>query len=376
MSIALVSTSVLFVVGAERAFMRLGDVVVRLADGGSAQTATIDVRRCTRCPALLATSPVLQQLVERSSVTSVVVHRVGGRPTSKRRVPVRCVPPATLPHGVSWASAEARQSWTGAAGHATVLAGASLAPDAIAPDVAAPVLRPTESRSTVLHTEIGPWLLAGLLHERPTLALDAMQNGMLMVPWQEPFRRLCDRGEAQWQLFAADSVALARNVARVADEMRTVHGLRPTQSTPWVLGAHDRFAALVSSMVRRFTTWLLTVPTAIAVLCGAGIFSVQALDGAARIQEFGVRRAVGATRRDIIGQLMFEAGVVCVLGVVIACLLLAAGGLLTADAQHTVRALLLALAVAAPLTGLGLVVPGLAALTSSSIAALEGHGEQ
>lgn len=375
MSIALVSTSVLFVVGAERAFMRLGDVIVRLADGGSAQTATIDVRRCTRCPALLATSPVLQQLVERSSVTSVVVHRMGDRPASKRRVPVRCVPPATLPHGVTWASAEARRSWTGAAGNATVLAGASLAPDAVSPHAVAPLLRTTDGRAMVLHTEVGPWLLAGVLHERPALALDAIQNGMLMVPWREPFRTLCNRGQEQWQLFASDSVALARNVARVADELRTVHRLRPTQSTPWAVGAHDRFAALVSTMVRRFTTWLLAVPTAIAVLCGAGIFSVQALDGAARMQEFGVRRSVGATRRDIIGQLLFEAGMVCGLGIAIACLLLAAGGLLTGDAQHTMRALLLALGVAAPLSGLGLVVPGLAALASSSIAALEGHGE-
>ena len=68
-SVLLVSTSVLCVVGAERAFVRLAEVVTRLADGSSAVHAVIDIERCPLCPGLMSRSPMLRRLVELQSTT-------------------------------------------------------------------------------------------------------------------------------------------------------------------------------------------------------------------------------------------------------------------------------------------------------------------
>jgi putative ABC transport system permease protein len=195
------------------------------------------------------------------------------------------------------------------------------------------------------------------------------------VPWQAPFRELCDRGQALWAVVATDSATLQHRVAQVVDELRTQHGLRPAQTLPWYVGTSDRFAVLVARIVARFRLWILAVPLTIALLCGAGIFSVQALASAARVHEFGVRRAVGATRRALLGQLLFESLLVGVAGISIAGVCLAAAGLMGTDWTDSWQLLAMAAAVALPLCTVGLLIPGLSALRASSIASLEGRGD-
>jgi hypothetical protein len=362
-SVLLVATSVLAVVGAERAFGRLADILTRLADGGTMHSATVSIAGCGRCASAFEASATLQRLVSVASITSTMVRRVGTTSTGKRRVPVLCVSAGTVPAGVSWHSAQVRRDWAQSVGTAGVIAGAELAP-----------VGRQSARALTVETTNGTWQLAGVLHRRPAIAANVAENAQLLVPWREPFTALCARGHVQWQLFGADSIALQRNIDQVTDELRTVHQLRPGHFGTWRVVTRNHFALLVDKLVSRFRKWLLVVPAIIALLCGAGIFSVQALEGASRVQEFGVRRAVGATRAVMVGQLVIEATTVCVVGIVLSCGLLAAAGVLTGGTATGLPALWLAVLVAAPLCGVGLMVPGLSALRVSSIASLEGRG--
>lgn len=364
LSVALVATSVLFVVGAERAFGRLASVVSRLADGGVTYRATIDISRCAHCARIRASSARLQQLVHVTSATTTAVHRIGNTSTRRRAIPVRCVPPERTVAGVSWVSVAARRAWAEPSNLPVVLLGADLAP-----------VRRAGAADTLVHTSAGVWRVGGVMHARSLLAENAGENAAIVVPWQVPFRELCDRGRAQWAVVADDSLMLRHRVAQVVDELRTQHGLRSAQTPPWYVGTSDRFAVLVARIVSRFRLWILAVPLTIALLCGAGIFSVQALASAARVHEFGVRRAVGATRRALLGQLLLEALLVGVAGISIAGVCLAAAGLMGTDWADSWQLLAMAAAVALPLCTVGLLIPGLSAMRASSIASLEGRGD-
>lgn len=218
------------------------------------------------------------------------------------------------------------------------------------------------------------WPLLGVLTQRPLLSADAGDNLAIVVPWRAPFLTVCAHGRVEWRIVADTRAELRHHLAVITDELRTWHQLRPTDPTPWQVRQPDRFADVVSTLVRRFRRWALAVPVAIAVLCGAGIFSVQALEGAARLQEFGVRRVAGATHRLLLGQLLCEVLLVSFAGVLIAVALLGAAGLAGLTVGAIVGGIALAFAVALPLCTVGVLVPGLVALRSTSIAGLEGRG--
>jgi putative ABC transport system permease protein len=169
-------------------------------------------------------------------------------------------------------------------------------------------------------------------------------------------------------------VQLRTHTERAIDELRTATGMRPEEHPPWRIQRTDRFAAVVRQLVKRFGAWIRLLPIAIALLCGAGIFSVQTLQSEQRLAEFGVRRAVGASRAALLGQLVAEAIVTGAAGITAACLLLYATGLFDGPTAHVLGSVALAVAVALPLLIVGILGPGVVALRVTAIASLEGRG--
>jgi hypothetical protein len=364
-SIALVVTSVACVVGADRAFLSLGQLVQQLADGGNSPAAQLEVTACPKCPAALSSWARLHPQLERSAVTTVVVSGVGGSTIPRRTVPVRCVPPGQTPAAVSWWSSGGRLAWheqpTLGTSHGAVLAGVDLAPR-----------RRGNERAITMQTTAGAWAVIGTLPARPLLSQHREENGALLVPWRAPFDRLCRGGTPLWRVVARDTLALTRALTEVDAALRRDLQLRPTDAPPWRVRRLDRFGTLVRGLVDRFSRWLMVVPLVVMVLAGAGIFSVQALESAARIDEFGVRRAVGASRTTLMGQLAVEAMIVSVVGVALATAGLWLAGLLEAGAVALWRAAAQGAGIALLMTTLGMLLPGVSALRAASIASLEG----
>ena len=357
-SSVLVCVSVLCVVGAERSLARLAHVVGTLAAGGVAYAAHVDIAHCPSCARVRQRSPYLQNTVEEVRYTHVrVVNRTAGLRYTPS-VPVRCLAASRVPRAVTWHGRRFATEWSDAVGTATVVAGADLA---------------ARGRTGEIHTSAGVWRVIGYARVRPSLSANADENGAILVPNRAPFSALCGKGRAVWQLSAHDSTTLRLRIEGTVDELRTATATRPGAHVPWQVQRADRFDVLVQRLVERFRGWLLLVPVAIALLCGAGLFSVQTLQSEQRTAEFGVRRAVGASRTALLGQLVAEATATSLAGVATACLLLHASGLLAGTAVGALQSVLLAIAVAMPLAVGGLLVPGLAALRASSIAQLEGR---
>ena len=359
-SSALVCVSVICVVGAEQSFERLARVVEIMADGGVEHTNHVDISRCPSCIHIRRQSPLLQQLVEEQRHARVrVFNFTGGGQRLHEEIAVHCLSANGAPRGVTWTTGYRATEWRNATGEAVVAVGAELVP----------MVRGGEIR-----TSAGVWQVGGQARLRPVLSAAATQNRAILVPNRAPFARMCARGRPVWSLSAHDSAQLRAHTERAIDELRTAMGMRPEEPPPWRVQRTDRFAAVVRQLVKRFGAWIRLLPIAIALLCGAGIFSVQTLQSEQRLAEFGVRRAVGASRAALLGQLVAEGIVTGAAGITAACLLLYATGLFDGPTAHVLGSVALAVAVALPLLIVGILVPGIVALRVTAIASLEGRG--
>ena len=129
----------------------------------------------------------------------------------------------------------------------------------------------------------------------------------------------------------------ARDQASYEDAVEEVRGiLRAVRKVP--PGQADDFEVFSNdSLIAQFNSFTLAVRLGVAVVssisllaAGIGIMNIMLVSVTERTREIGIRRAVGAKKRNIMTQFIMEAIVICQVGGVLGVLLGIAGGNATA----------------------------------------------
>jgi putative ABC transport system permease protein len=158
-------------------------------------------------------------------------------------------------------------------------------------------------------------------------AISGEQNNFAVVPITTGLHRF---GRWSWSLTI---LVQARDAASYDDTVEQVRGiLRVARQVP--PGAEDDFEIFSNdSIVAQFNTFTkavrigITVVSSIALIAaGIGIMNIMLVSVTERTREIGVRRAVGAKKRNIMMQFIVEAVVLCEVGGVVGVLLGIGGG--------------------------------------------------
>ncbi|MBP1772602.1 MAG: multidrug transporter substrate-binding protein [Holophagaceae bacterium] len=158
-----------------------------------------------------------------------------------------------------------------------------------------------------------PFEIIGLL-ERKGAGMWGDQDDVVVAPYTTVMRKVMGRdtiqrimvsahdGEAD--LAEAEIVALLRQHLKVPESQENPFNIRKQEE---IAQALDRQAGLLTA--------LLAVAASISLLVGGiGISNIMLVSVTERTQEIGVRRAMGATRRDILWQFLTETVVLSLLG--------------------------------------------------------------
>ena len=121
--------------------------------------------------------------------------------------------------------------------------------------------------------------------------------------------------------------SMDQTITAVTDRLRQAHG----GQQDFTVLSPQQAAANSGNVVSLLTTWITAIAAIALFIGGVGIMNIMLLSVTERMHEIGVRKAIGATGRQILTQFMLEATVLSVVGGLIGIALsLAVDGLLYA----------------------------------------------
>jgi putative ABC transport system permease protein len=143
--------------------------------------------------------------------------------------------------------------------------------------------------------------------------------------------------------------ALADMEYEVKGEMRKIRQLRPTQTDNFSINKLDTLVGTFNNVIGVVLLVGLLV-TGISLFVGAvGVMNIMFVSVTERTREIGIRKAVGATRRSILLQFLFESSAICLLGGGV-------GILLAAVVTAVINAVLMPASISLPILVIALVV--------------------
>jgi len=114
------------------------------------------------------------------------------------------------------------------------------------------------------------------------------------------------------QVVSADKMEWAQ--AELTAIMRVSHGLAPGQSDDFNVQNQTQIVEIVQEMASTFTVLLGSIAAISLLVGGIGIMNIMLVSVTERTREIGIRKAVGAKRRDILAQFLVEAVVLSLVG--------------------------------------------------------------
>jgi putative ABC transport system permease protein len=173
----------------------------------------------------------------------------------------------------------------------------------------------------------------GVMEPEENIFSSAFQN-FAIFPWTASVRRLRQSAwQAQILVVPRDSVSVTRAQDDVIAALRGMRGLRPGEENNFALMASAQILDMFNQLTAIFFLVILLLASAGLLVGGVGVIGIMLISVTERTREIGVRKAVGATRREILWQFLVEASCLTVLGAAVG--MLVGFGLATAVSHLT-----------------------------------------
>jgi putative ABC transport system permease protein len=170
--------------------------------------------------------------------------------------------------------------------------------------------------------------VVGVYKQQENLFSGAMPS-WLITPHTTALRRL--KANPDWASFLVVPTAVAaqdRAMDDVTAALRTSRGLRPAEDNNFALIRQEAFLDLFNRITGVFFIVMFILSSIGLMVGGVGVVAIMMISVTERTREIGVRKALGATRREILWQFLIEAVTVTVIGGTIGLLLGSAGAFL------------------------------------------------
>ena len=171
-----------------------------------------------------------------------------------------------------------------------------------------------------------PFTVIGVYSEPSSLFGNA-DTPTLTIP-HSAFVKTADywKGWMQFAVLPKDSVTVADAMDQVTAALRGKRSLKPAQDNNFSLVTQDKLLDTFNSITSGFFLVMFALSSVGLMVGGVGVVAIMMISVTERTREIGVRKALGATRREILFQFLVEASTLTLIGCMVGLLL---GGLMT-----------------------------------------------
>jgi len=120
---------------------------------------------------------------------------------------------------------------------------------------------------------------------------------------------------------AASAEQMAQAQADTAETLRAQHNLRPSESDDFRITSQSDILSTAQAVSGSMTALLSGIAAISLIVGGIGVMNIMLVSVTERTREIGIRKAIGAKKRDILRQFLIEAVTLSLLGGVIGILL-------------------------------------------------------
>jgi putative ABC transport system permease protein len=162
-----------------------------------------------------------------------------------------------------------------------------------------------------------PFQVIGLHAEAASLFSNA-DDPRLAIP-HTAFAKVAqyDRGWMEVAVVPTDQATTLETQDQVTAAMRTARGLKPAEANNFAIVTQDRVLETFNKITAGFFVVMIALSSVALMVGGVGVVAIMMISVTERTREIGVRKALGATRREIMFQFLVEAATLTLIGCLI-----------------------------------------------------------
>ena len=159
-----------------------------------------------------------------------------------------------------------------------------------------------------------PFEVIGLYSEPKSLFGDS-ESPYIGIP-HSTFTKVADywKGWMQFAVIPEAELSVAEAQDRVTAALRSFRGLKPAQENNFSMVTQDKLLDSFNSITSGFFVVMLALSSVGLMVGGVGVVAIMMISVTERTREIGIRKALGATRREIMFQFLIEAATLTLVG--------------------------------------------------------------
>jgi len=160
-----------------------------------------------------------------------------------------------------------------------------------------------------------PFKVIGVMERKGGSTMGQDQDDQVIVPYTTVMKRLT--GAIRLGIIQVAAVSPDR-IGQAMDEMRVLlrqrHRLTASQEDDFNMRSQEEIAATAGQTARTFSILLASVAAISLLVGGIGIMNIMLVSVTERTREIGLRMAVGAKARHVLGQFLLESVALSIVG--------------------------------------------------------------
>ena len=159
-----------------------------------------------------------------------------------------------------------------------------------------------------------PFTVVGVFEPKPNLFGDE-DSQFIYVPYTAALRHLnVWDGGIQVMVVPKDGSTQQEAMDQVVAALRVDRGLRPSEPNDFAVVRQQEALKTFNKVTGVFFVVMLGLSSIALLVGGVGVIAIMMISVTERTREIGVRKALGARRREILWQFLFEASTLTVVG--------------------------------------------------------------